>query len=188
MRLSTESSIQSRVIVQGRVWPIRWHRSADCHSLMKYQPRSHKRIRLSHPRAAWLLDWKDHKRCWVGVSKSELKHATLTLQDSTNCNIELADDVETETSPTGNLRVNDENMRRFSQVEGNTACLQRNQEALDVWICHEVVDRGLSLGGSHATVEHDRGYTCATKAPLNELQHGGELGENDGLVRCMIGT
>lgn len=29
---STESSIQRRVIEQGRVWPIRWQRSADCHS------------------------------------------------------------------------------------------------------------------------------------------------------------
>ena len=32
MRLSTESSMQSRVMVQGLVWPIRWQRSADCHS------------------------------------------------------------------------------------------------------------------------------------------------------------
>ncbi|KAK0720071.1 hypothetical protein B0H67DRAFT_175447 [Lasiosphaeris hirsuta] len=31
--LSTESSTQSRVMVHGRVWPIRWQRSADCHSL-----------------------------------------------------------------------------------------------------------------------------------------------------------
>ena len=32
IRLSTESSMQRRVMVQGRVWPMRWHRSADCHS------------------------------------------------------------------------------------------------------------------------------------------------------------
>lgn len=32
IRLSTESSIQRRVIAQGRLWPMRWHRSADCHS------------------------------------------------------------------------------------------------------------------------------------------------------------
>lgn len=32
MRLSTESSMQRRVIVQGRDCPMRWHRSADCHS------------------------------------------------------------------------------------------------------------------------------------------------------------
>lgn len=30
--LSTESSMQRRVMVQGLVWPIRWQRSADCHS------------------------------------------------------------------------------------------------------------------------------------------------------------
>lgn len=32
IRLSTESSMQRRVMVHGRVWPMRWHRSADCHS------------------------------------------------------------------------------------------------------------------------------------------------------------
>lgn len=32
MRLSTESSMQSRVIEHGRLWPMRWQRSADCHS------------------------------------------------------------------------------------------------------------------------------------------------------------
>lgn len=32
MRLSTESSMQRRVMMQGRVWPMRWQRSADCHS------------------------------------------------------------------------------------------------------------------------------------------------------------
>lgn len=32
MRDSTESSMQRRVITHGRRWPIRWHRSADCHS------------------------------------------------------------------------------------------------------------------------------------------------------------
>jgi hypothetical protein len=32
IRDSTLSSIQRRVMTQGRLWPIRWHRSADCHS------------------------------------------------------------------------------------------------------------------------------------------------------------
>lgn len=32
IRLSTESSMHSRVMVQGRVCPMRWQRSADCHS------------------------------------------------------------------------------------------------------------------------------------------------------------
>jgi hypothetical protein len=32
IRDSTESSMHSRVITHGRRWPIRWHRSALCHS------------------------------------------------------------------------------------------------------------------------------------------------------------
>lgn len=32
MRLSMLSSTQRRVMTQGRRWPIRWQRSADCHS------------------------------------------------------------------------------------------------------------------------------------------------------------
>lgn len=32
MRDSTESSIHKRVMTHGRFWPIRWQRSADCHS------------------------------------------------------------------------------------------------------------------------------------------------------------
>jgi hypothetical protein len=59
IRDSTESSITRRVMTQGRACPIRWHRSADCHSAAGFhhlfQSDMHQLFKFGHLR----IDYKD---------------------------------------------------------------------------------------------------------------------------------
>lgn len=48
--------------------------------------------------------------------------------------------------------VNNEDFGGLSQVERYTTSLERDEEALDIDVRHEVVDRGLALGGGHGSV------------------------------------
>lgn len=43
-----------------------------------------------------------------------------------------------------------------------------------------MVDACLALSRCHRAVEHDGRDACATETPFDELEHSGELGENDG--------
>ena len=78
-----------------------------------------------------------------------------------------------------NLRVNDEDSRGFSQVQRYTTSLERNEKAFNIHVVHEMLNRSLSLSGSHAAIKHHCGDTSSTETPLNELQHGGELRKDD---------
>jgi hypothetical protein len=49
-----------------------------------------------------------------------------------------------------------------------------------------VVYAGLALGGVHGAVEHDGCDARATETPFDQLQHGGELGEDDGFRRHVL--
>lgn len=48
MRDSTESSIQSLVMTQGRFWPMRWQRSADCHSAAGFHHLKDRRLAMNN--------------------------------------------------------------------------------------------------------------------------------------------
>lgn len=84
--------------------------------------------------------------------------------------------------------VDDEDLRGFSEIESYTTCFQRNEEALDVHIAHEVVDRSLSLCGCHGTIKHDSGDTSTTKTPFHKLEHGCELTENYRFAGHVLGS
>lgn len=84
--------------------------------------------------------------------------------------------------------VDNEDFGCFGEVECNTAGFEGDEEAFDVYVRHEVVDGGLALGGSHRSVEHDGCDSCAAKTPFNQLQHGGELREDDGFVGHVLGA
>lgn len=83
-------------------------------------------------------------------------------------------------------RIDDEDSRGLGQVQGHAAGLERDEKDLDVGVVHKVLDRLLALRGRHAAVQHDGVEAGATKPPLDELQHGGELREDNGLVRALL--
>lgn len=138
IRLSTESSMQRRVMVHGRDCPMRWHRSADCHSAAGFH-----HLNGSLVRCIQTGIWHD-------------------------------------------LRINDENVGSLGEIQGDTTSLERHKETLHLHVLHEVVDGSGTLRWSHTAVEHDGGDACATQSPLDELQHGGELGEDDRLMTGLI--
>lgn len=83
-------------------------------------------------------------------------------------------------------RIDDENSGRLRQVQRHAAGLERNEEDLDVGVVHEIFDRLLALRGRHAAVQHDGVEAGPTEAPLDELQHGRELREDNRLVRSLL--
>jgi hypothetical protein len=84
--------------------------------------------------------------------------------------------------------VDDEDFGRFGQVERYAAGFERDEEAFNVDVRHEVVDGGLALGRSHRSVEHDGCDPGAAETPFDKLQHGCELAEDDGFVGHVLGS
>jgi hypothetical protein len=75
-------------------------------------------------------------------------------------------------------RIHNKDLRSLREVECDTTSLEGDEEALDVDVGHEVVDRGLALSRCHGTIEHHGSNSCTAEAPFDELQHGGELRED----------
>src|ERR1700712_943543 len=79
------------------------------------------------------------------------------------------------------LRVNNENPRGFSQIEGNTTSLETDEENFDMYIVHEIINASLALNWSHTAIQQDGVEASATQTPFHQLQHTGELAEYNGL-------
>ena len=84
------------------------------------------------------------------------------------------------------LRINNEHSAGFCQIESNTTSLQRDQKDLYIGVVHEVLDALLSLLRAHGAIEHDSVETGAAEPPFDELQHGGELGKDNGFEGLLL--
>ena len=67
------------------------------------------------------------------------------------------------------------------KVERHTSSLEADEQNLDIWICVEGFDNVVSLVDGHVSLEGVALDTAHGDAILEQVQHGGELGEDDGL-------
>mmetsp|Transcript_15486 Transcript_15486/g.52235 ORF Transcript_15486/g.52235 Transcript_15486/m.52235 type:complete len:216 (-) Transcript_15486:1315-1962(-) len=79
-------------------------------------------------------------------------------------------------------RVHQEDVGGHRQVERHAACLERDQDHLHLRVRHEGLDSRGARGDGHGAIELHGAHASALEAPVDEVEHRDELGEDDALA------